>query len=175
MANVESTGLNNALKLINRETERVSENPNARRRFETCKQLRRQTFRYCSYVEDESYLATLLNANDQLSDVLILYEQLDKSFDYDSDSEDYEDPDVLNKGKSPISPQRFAGLSLNDAKGPPMPARPNFHVTMPSGDKGKGVQEPEEEEPDDEEDENDPFADRNAVSTPKLEKGAMTW
>ena len=176
LANIESTGLNNALKLINRETERVSDNANAKRRFETCKTLRRQTFRYCNLVMDENYLATLLNANDQLSDALILYEQLDKSFDYDSDSEDYEDPDA--KGKSPASPpmqQQFAGLNINSASPPKQPARPTFHVTMPPNEvKGKAPQV-DEDEPDDEDDENDPFADRNEVSTPGIEKSQMTW
>lgn len=188
-ASIESIGLLNALKLINREHERVSENHNARQRFETCKGLRRQTFRYCSLVIDESYLGTLLNANDQLSDALILYEQLDRSHDYDSDSEDYDDPDVASANAvrqgaaagldSPTSPgpgsvaSHFAGLSLRgqELRPPVMPPRlPALTATAPYGGKGKLREEPE-----DEEDEDDPFADRNAVSTPKIEADEPSW
>ena len=188
LASIEATGLLNALKLINREHERVSENPNARHRFETCKGLRRQTFRYCSLVMDESYLGTLLNANDQLSDALMMYEQLDRSFDYDSDSEDYDDPDVASAEAarqgaaaglaSPTSPgvaSQLAGLSLKgrEPPAPAMPPRPPTLVaTGPDGGKGKLREEDEE---DDEEDEDDPFADRNEVSTPKIEADEPTW
>lgn len=45
-ASVASTNLLNALKLINREHQRVSENASAVERFETCKKLRRQILRY---------------------------------------------------------------------------------------------------------------------------------
>ena len=194
LASIESTGLLNALKLINREHERVSENQNARNRFETCKSLRRQTFRYCSLVMDESYLGTLLNANDQLSDALILYEQLDKSFDYDSDSEDYDDPDAssaraANQGaslgiRSPTSPgpggiaTGIAGLSLKGKqpggeRAPAMPPRPPaLGITSPDGSSGHLDGHSEEE---DEEDENDPFADRNEVSTPRIEADEPRW
>ena len=190
LASIEATGLLNALKLINRERERVSENTNARHRFETCKGLRRQTFRYCSLVMDENYLGTLLNANDQLSDALIMYEQLDRSFDYDSDSEDYDDPDASSANaarqgaaagiKSPTSPgvvSGFAGLSLKgkgqEAPAPAQPPRPpTLTATAPDGGKGKLKQE---DDYDDEEDEDDPFADRNAVSTPKLEAEEPSW
>jgi LAS seventeen-binding protein 5 len=190
LASIEATGLLNALKLINREKERVSENINAKRRFETCKQLRRQTYRYCSFVEDENYLGTLLNANDQLSDALILYEQLDKSFDYDSDSEDYDDPEVAAEyaakhgngtgQKSPSSPgtgvqSKLAGLNLGNVPPPAMPPRPpTVAVDSPGGGKGKAKEESEDEE-EEEEDENDPFADRHAVSTPKVEADEPRW
>ena len=193
LSSIEATGLLNALKLINRERERVSENANARHRFETCKSLRRQTFRYCSLVMDEGYLGTLLNANDQLSDALILYEQLDRSFDYDSDSEDYGDPDLSSAQaarqgaaagiKSPTSPggggvggvvPSFAGLSLKgrEESAPAMPPRPpTLTATNPDGGKGKVRAESDEEE----DDEDDPFADRNAVGTPRLEAEEPSW
>jgi hypothetical protein len=45
---VSSTNLLNALQLINREHERVSDNANAVRHFESCKQLRRHILRYVS-------------------------------------------------------------------------------------------------------------------------------
>ena len=183
LASIEAIGLLNAMKLINREKERVSDNTNCRKRFETCKQLRRQTFRYCSLVMDESYLGTLLNANDQLSDALILFEQLDRSFDYDSDSEDFDDTEApSNRARATSSPttrQQFAGLSLGNDKGPaiaprPVLANPTIVTSPPDHGKGKARQEEHaDEEPD--EDEDDPFADRNAVNTPRMEKGGMSW
>jgi hypothetical protein len=45
-ASVASTNLLNALKLINREKERISENKNAVHHFEFCKLLRRKILRY---------------------------------------------------------------------------------------------------------------------------------
>ena len=175
-ASIEATGLLNALRHINRETVRVSDEPNCKRRFEACKALRRQTYRYCSIVMDESYLGTLLHANDQLSDALILFEQLDKSFDYDSDSEDYDDPSTASRlavqkaVEEQVSPtsRNFAGLKLNDNAAPSMPPRPTFTIDSPTG-KGKA------KELEREDDEDDPFADRNEVSTPLVEKDGMGW
>lgn len=43
---ITSTNLMNALQTINRETERISDNPAAVEKFETCKQLRRRVLRY---------------------------------------------------------------------------------------------------------------------------------
>jgi hypothetical protein len=47
-SSVASTNLLNALQHINREQQRVSENTEAVKRFETCKHLRRQILRYVS-------------------------------------------------------------------------------------------------------------------------------
>jgi hypothetical protein len=47
-ASVASTNLLNALRLINRETEQISENQNAVRQFDVCKLLRRKILRYVS-------------------------------------------------------------------------------------------------------------------------------
>jgi hypothetical protein len=179
-ANIESVGLVNALKLINKEKERVSDNPEAKRRFEICKQLRKRTYRYCQCVEDERYLGALLSANDQLSDVLILYEQLDKSFDYDSDSEDYEDPDLKTASpkatKEHASMPPMAGLSLQDKPAPKMPERPTFTTpfapapAVSFGSKGNTDKQAALEE-----DEEDPFGDSNAIATPANEITGMTW
>ncbi len=125
---------------------------------------------------DENYLGTLLSANDQLMEVLILYEQLDKSFDYDSDSEDYDDQDFTAPRTSPPPHQRLAGLSLKDEKAPSMPERhvfrPSFVPIPVEPTKGKGKEEGNEVE---EEDDDDPFADKNAYNTPKIEQTSMTW
>lgn len=40
------------------------------------------------HVEDEQWLGGLLHANDELVQALMTYEQLDRSIDADSDSED---------------------------------------------------------------------------------------
>ena len=45
-ATITSTNLMNSLQTINRETERISDNPAAVEKFETCKQLRRRVLRY---------------------------------------------------------------------------------------------------------------------------------
>lgn len=45
-SSISSTSLMNLLQTINRETERISENPKAVEQFEICKQLRRRVLRY---------------------------------------------------------------------------------------------------------------------------------
>lgn len=47
-SSIAATNLSNALQSINREKERISENPLAVAHFETCKQLRRKVLRYVS-------------------------------------------------------------------------------------------------------------------------------
>jgi len=173
-ASIESTNLLNALMHINREKERVGDNPNVRKRFEACKQLRRQTYRYCSIVMDEAYLGTLLHANDQLSDVLVLYEQLDRGFDYDSDSEDHEEggpqppASPFGRGKSSSlmsdAERKFRKMSISDVPASSKPARPRA-ATATGVDGGRVRAKPYNEpgERPENEDENDPFADTNAV------------
>lgn len=84
---VASTNLNNALKLVNREHNRVSTDPEVMQLFETCKQLRRQILRYIQYVESDGFLGGLIHANEELVTALMAFEVLDKSVDDDSDSE----------------------------------------------------------------------------------------
>lgn len=48
-SSIAATNLNNALQSINRERERISDNPLAVAHFETCKQLRRKILRYVSF------------------------------------------------------------------------------------------------------------------------------
>jgi len=73
---------------------------------------------------------------------------------------------VSDKGKESETAQQLAGLHLGSKSGspeqrPPQPLRP--------------AQPADEEDGFEDEDENDPFADRNAVSTPQVEKGEPTW
>ena len=73
-----------------------------------------------------------------------------------------------DKGKESEATQQLAGLHIGSKSSPvpeqrpPQPPRP--------------VQPPQDDEDDfEEEDENDPFADRNAVTTPKVERSEPSW
>jgi len=101
-----ATELTRHLQTLNREQRRISENAVANSQFEKCKQLRRKIMRYVSgspscitnvdvadlpqiyLVESEEWLHHLLQANDELVTALITFEQLDRSIDADSDSDD---------------------------------------------------------------------------------------
>ncbi|KKY24369.1 putative vhs domain-containing protein [Phaeomoniella chlamydospora] len=197
-ASVASTNLTNALKLVNREQNRVSDDPEVMKRFEVCKQLRRQILRYIQFVESDDYLGGLIHANDELVNALMAFEILDKSIDDDSDSE-------LEEGKHlsrihagghhspPSSPSRapdhaFAGLHISNSdetSAPPKPPRPTS-IPMPPASyiaAGKARQQEiesdqsdvSEEEEEEEEEEDNPFGDKNAAATPMVEPKAYTW
>ncbi|KAL4865601.1 hypothetical protein BDV12DRAFT_174412 [Aspergillus spectabilis] len=174
-SSVASTNLLNALKRVNRETQRVSEDAEVLNRFETCKQLRRQILRYIQYVESEEYLGSLIHANEELVAALMAFEVLDKSVDYDSDS----DQDVLESGWTPDRNDRelsesFSGLAVNPPK-PPRPARP-LSISVPSSSKHESAYRSESEsdfEADDD-DEDNPFGDQNAILTPAVDSFGRT-
>ncbi|KAB8263880.1 major facilitator superfamily domain-containing protein [Aspergillus pseudonomiae] len=173
-ASVASTNLLNALKLVNRETHRVSEDAEVLNRFETCKQLRRQILRYIQHVESEEYLGSLIHANEELVTALMAFEVLDKSVDYDSDS----DQDVLESGWSPDRDdhdlqESFAGLVVNPPR-PPRPARP-MSISIPSSSKQRVYISDSESESEEDDDEDNPFGDRNAIRTPNKEISHPTW
>lgn len=175
-ANVASTNLINALKLINRENQRVSDNPECRNRFETCKGLRRQILRYIQLVESEQYIGGLLAANDELVKALMTYEFMDKSIDDDSDS----DPEYqIGKGvlqrkaaSTTDTQEALAGLSIDSAAAPLKPTRP-ARIPMPPTTLKKPVPKPTKQ-PEEEEDD-DPFGDSHIADTPYREKDGMTW
>lgn len=156
-ANVASTNLLNGLQLINREQQRVSDNAEVMRRFETCKQLRRQILRYIHLVESEQYIGGLLNANDELVKGLMAFEIMDKSIDDDSDSDN-------ELSTSPSAESAMAGLKLNDTA-PTKPQRPMSIPMPPAPASGKQRADPESEP---EEDEDDPFGDQNGTSRSAL-------
>ncbi|KAI0405111.1 hypothetical protein F4802DRAFT_564405 [Xylaria palmicola] len=192
-SSIAATNLTNALQSINRERERISENALAVERFEMCKKLRRKILRYIHYVEDEQWLGGLLHANDELVVALMTFEQLDRSIDADSDSDDelaeqahlyrmaaekHKQATSPTDASSPSSPVAdMAGLSLNPPTSPRRSAPP-----VPSAQSKPLVSRPvlmpsrRDESDDDsvEEDENDPFADRNAVETP-MEREEPRW
>ena len=173
-SSVASTNLMNALKLLNRENLRVSEHAETVNRFETCKALRRQILRYIQHVQSEQWLGSLINANDSLVEALMAYEILDKSVDDDSDSEGQEWSDDKRSAK-PTRPEpdkqkdtqeAFSRLKIGEK-----PSRQ--HPTMLLNGQG-GIRHAKDEDSE-EEDGDDPFADSNAVHTPKTERPGMTW
>ncbi|KAI5866255.1 hypothetical protein GGS23DRAFT_556215 [Durotheca rogersii] len=185
-----STNLTNALQSINRERERISENAAAVEQFEACKKLRRKILRYIYHVEDEQWLGGLLHANDELVVALMTFEQLDRSIDADSDSEDElaeqahlyrmaaeKHRQSMSSPASPTSPSGpvpdVSNLSINPTPPPrpvppPRPSAASKPTITP-----RRAPEPESDDDDDyaDEDENDPFADRNAVVISKTEGG----
>ncbi|EEA28183.1 hypothetical protein TMatcc_003504 [Talaromyces marneffei ATCC 18224] len=168
-SSVASTNLQNALKLVNRETHRVSEDEEVITQFERCKNLRRQILRYIQHIESGDLLGSLIHANEELVTGLMAFEVLDKSLDYDSDSEDEGYLRAIDKG--------FSGISIGPPK-PPRPARPTSIPGFPTDNKKSpfnlnDLESASESEEDD--DENNPFGDRNEVSTPYLEKQQPTW
>ncbi|KAI0120495.1 hypothetical protein F4776DRAFT_632808 [Hypoxylon sp. NC0597] len=189
-SSIAATNLMNSLQSINREKERISDNPIAVERFEICKKLRRRILRYIHHVEDEQWLGGLLHANDELVVALMTYEQLDRSIDADSDSEDElaEQAHLYrmatekhNQAMSPTSPSSpvsdMAHLSINPSPPPrPVPPPRPSAASKPTIST-RPAPPPDSDEEDDyaDEDENDPFADRNAVVTPKVERGEPNW
>ncbi|RDW85511.1 putative vhs-containing protein [Coleophoma crateriformis] len=174
---VAATNLLNALKLINREHEQISDNAEAVNRFEQCKLLRRKILRYIQHVESEQWLGSLLHANDELVQALMTYEQLDRSIDADSDSDDEMAAQahayrvLSEKGKEQEVPPSLAGLHIDTTR-EARPAQP------PRPQPPQPPQPAEEEGFDDdfvEEDPNDPFGDRNAVATPMIERDEPSW
>ncbi|KAI0003606.1 hypothetical protein F4779DRAFT_601337 [Xylariaceae sp. FL0662B] len=187
-SSIAATNLMNALQSINRERERISDNAAAVQHFEACKKLRRIVIRYIHQVEDEQWLGGLLHANDELVVALMTYEQLDRSIDADSDSEDElaEQAHLYRmaseKNKQPMSPTsptgpsspvpEMAGISINPSPSPrPVaPPRPSASSKPNMNPRVSPPGPPSDEEDDyEEEDEDNPFADRNEVKTPKMD------
>ncbi|CAI7570336.1 unnamed protein product [Penicillium glandicola] len=177
-SSVASTNLLNALKLVNRETHRVSEDAECSSRFDTCKQLRHTILRYIQNIESEEFLGGLIHANEELVDALMAFEVLDKSVDYDSDSEDeilegnWKQRHGLGLHDTEVN-DGLAGLNIN----PPKPPRPNRPESLPLASSSQHTRQifESESEPEEEDDEDNPFGDRNAIKTPGIEKTGHTW
>ena len=167
-----STNLMNSLKLIDREHKRVSEDPEALNRFETCKQLRRQILRYIQHIESEQWLGSLISANDALIDALMAYEVLDKSVEDDSDSDgvEWSDSDSAPPTKPTRPEQADIDRAVSDLSIGEKPPHPTMLLN------GQGAPRGDEDSASEEDlDEDNPFADNNAVHTPKDERPGMTW
>lgn len=177
-SSVASTNLLNALKLVNRETHRVSEDAECSNRFDTCKELRHTILRYIQYIETEEFLGGLIHANEELVDALMAYEVLDKSVDYDSDSEDdilegnWKQRHGLGLHDTDVN-DGLAGLNINPAK-PPRPNRPDSLPLASSSQHTRQIFESESESEEEDDDDN-PFGDRNAIKTPAIEKPGLSW
>ncbi|KAI9900628.1 hypothetical protein N3K66_004890 [Trichothecium roseum] len=184
-ASIASTNLINAMHSINRETERISENPQAVAYFEECKKLRRRVLRYIHHVDQEQYLGSLLNANDALVHALMTFEQLDRSIDADSDSDDEiaeqahlyrmaalkTDPTGSSSSPTSAAPD-LSGLSINpESASPAPPPQPPRPTAAPARQDASTDSEPE----DDDDDDDNPFGDKNVVETPAFESGEPKW
>ncbi|KAK6433806.1 hypothetical protein LTR95_010016 [Oleoguttula sp. CCFEE 5521] len=177
-ASIASTNLLNGLQLINRETERVSDNREVVQRFDACKRLRRDILRYIQHVESDDWIGSLVNANDELVKALTAYEIMDRSVDDDSDSDAWEQAPGAphasppRTSHAPVShaAEQLKGLSMQEATPPPKPARPTG-IAMPAPPKFQPPKPTAAEN----EDNDDPFGDGNAAPTPAAERPGMTW
>ena len=156
----------------------MSDDPEVTKRFETCKQLRRQILRYIQNIETDEFLGGLIHANEELITALMAFEIMDKSVEDDSDSE-LEEAQHLSRqaAKSEMSAQKdtqkmMAGLSIEPTppKQPPRPAK----MVIPIRPKYPQKKEESEDEDEEEEDSDDPFGDKNVVKTPALETANRT-
>lgn len=178
-ASIASTNLMNGLQLINRESERVSNNIEVLKRVEACKNLRRKILYYIQHVESDEWIGSLVNANDELVKALTTYEIMDRSISDDSDSDAWENADGIKgsggHARTSSAQHQLAGLSLSEAPPvkPPRPAAPAA-ISMPSR---PPVPAPvaSAKLDDDDEDDDDPFGDSHAAKTPFDERAGMTW
>lgn len=179
-SSVASSNLNNALKLVNRENKRVSEDAEVMKRFDTCKNLRRQILRYIQFVETDELLGGLIDANERLIGSLMSFEVMDKSVDDDSDSEMEEAAHQSRQQKmadeSAIrdAEKRFAAMEMHAPNKPP---RPTNIPLPPVNTFSKKKAAAEDSDTDyDSDDSDDPFADKNAAKTPDPNsRTAYTW
>jgi len=179
-SSIASTNLLNGLQLINRETERVSENPEVVNRFEICKTLRRQILLYIQQVESDEWIGSLVNANDELVRALTAYEIMDRSIEDDSDSDAWENADVSapkhTRNVSSDTAAQLAGLKLAEATPPSKPPRPApAGLAMPPKPSFASAFAEEEDDAGENDDDDNPFGDANAAPTPAQERPGMTW
>ncbi|RPA81433.1 hypothetical protein BJ508DRAFT_112023 [Ascobolus immersus RN42] len=149
-ASIASTNLKNTLKRINREIERPSQNAECNRQIHEANHLRKQILRYIQHVESEQWLGSLIHANEELVDAIVLFKAMDKPIEEDSDSEGWDD---IEEGGSSSITRRMGNMSVSDRPEdrPSLPTRP---PPPPGG------YESEEEEDDDED---NPFSNRNRI------------
>ncbi|KAG6110441.1 hypothetical protein E4U13_005381 [Claviceps humidiphila] len=190
---ITSAALMDCLEVINREAERVSENPTAFQHFTTCRILRRKLLRYIHLVENEEWLARVLLANDKLVLALMAYEQLDRSIEADSDSDDELAEQVHRYrmmtekaqqerevgGHVGSLSQDFGSMEGTDASVPPKPPRPAVpprrpHAPPTNDNKHDDDHDGNDDDDDDDDDEN-PFGDENFISTPSIERDEPRW
>lgn len=87
-SHVESAAMMDILRRTNRSEQRISENEEAKGQLEKVKRLRHYVRRYLQGVKKDEFLGPLLAAHDALMNAVVTFEQLDRSIDADSDSDD---------------------------------------------------------------------------------------
>ncbi|KAK2736897.1 putative actin patch assembly and actin polymerization protein [Myotisia sp. PD_48] len=173
-ASVASTNLMNALKFVNREDERVSENPDVVEKFNLCKTLRRQLLRYIQHIESEDFLGSLIHANEELVNALMTFEVLDKSVDYDSDSEeDMPFNADYNQIRTRSMSIQLSGLKLDQPRSGRSASLSSPPVDEQTLERFQQLESDSEQSEDDDID--NPFGDRNAIKTPAVENPGPTW
>lgn len=187
-----ATNLQNALQSINREKEQISDNQAAMEQFEACKLLRRKVLRYIHHVEHEQWLGGLLHANDELVHALMTFEQLDRSIDADSDSDDelaeqahlyrmvaLKGKEAMASSHSPTTSQPPDLSELHIATSPKAAAPPRPPPMAKPGQRMPPPQPPRpappRQEPKDEEEDDDPFGDNHVIDTPAVEREQPRW
>lgn len=169
-SSVAASNLNNALKLVNRENKRVSDDPEVMKRFETCKNLRRQILRYIQFIETEELLGGLIDANERLIGSLMSFEVMDKSVDDDSDSELEEAAHMSRKQKMADdmavreAEKRFSAMNFKPPSKPPRPAGLAMSTQPPAITNSKAA-ESDDSDTDYDSSDDDPFADKHAAPT----------
>lgn len=71
-----ASNLVNACRLVNRETENVTQNPNVQDKLDKAKAARRTVVRYIQQVTDEEYVGALLEANEKIVEAIQLYDKV---------------------------------------------------------------------------------------------------
>jgi hypothetical protein len=172
-ASVAATNLKNALKLINRETERPSQNSEVVKRFNDCKQLRRSILRFIQHVESEQWLGGLIHANEELVEALTLYEVLDKPIEEDSDSEDDWNTPPGGGIEGVSSGMAKLGMYSAPQEGytPAMPPRPAADTNA----KGKQKADRNDPEVDEDEDPDNPFGDSHRMVEPEEPRPVLEY
>jgi LAS seventeen-binding protein 5 len=139
-SNQNATNLTNALKRLNRETTQPSSNPQIQQLYTQCKKLRKDVLTYIQRTENEEWIGTLINANEELVQALAHYERASKPIEQDSDSDAWSASDSEDDG-SKVRPQkrmstggsssvaedlasRLRATSLSKEVPPPKPPRP---------------------------------------------------
>ena len=144
-----ATNLSNALKRLNRETQRPDDDPQIQQLYRQCRKLRKDVLIYIQRTESEEWIGTLINANEELVQALGHYEQALKPVEQDSDSDAWIVSDSGEEGKHPKVQKRMStggsgrsaiaedlahrlrATSLASQSPPPKPPRPVVEVPPP--------------------------------------------
>ena len=198
-SHVESAAMLDVLRRVDRAEQRISENAEAKAQLEKIKRLRQYMRRYITMVQSDEFLGPLLAAHDALMNAIVTFEQLDRSIDADSDSDDelaeqqhayrsmyYQTTinlETCAKKTSVLEKKQKEERIRQHQQGSAMTDMVSIHIPMsgplsslsqpsrPPAAKPPPKPEPESEE----EDEDDPFGDSNAVDTPTIEQDEPKW